>query len=124
LIFIVIGLLYAGVATPTEVAGLGAFFAGLIGFLLRRLTWAGALQAFKGTVRISAMIFMILIGAYVFGYFMTESTGHLSEYLPYFRKNKKRDFRALFIVRINAACREADLSYSKFMHGLKLAAWI
>ena len=37
------------------------------------------------------------------------------------RKNKKRDFRALFIVRINAACREAGLSYSKFMHGLKLA---
>jgi large subunit ribosomal protein L20 len=37
------------------------------------------------------------------------------------RKNKKRDFRALFIVRINAACREVELSYSKFMHGLKLA---
>jgi len=37
------------------------------------------------------------------------------------RKNKKRDFRALFIVRINAACRAMDLSYSKFMHGLKLA---
>lgn len=73
LIFIVIGLLYAGVATPTEVAGLGAFFAGLIGIMLRRLTWAGALQAFKGTVRISAMIFMILIGAYIFGYFMTLS---------------------------------------------------
>lgn len=37
------------------------------------------------------------------------------------RKQKKRDFRALFIVRINAACREAGLSYSKFMHGLKVA---
>jgi C4-dicarboxylate transporter DctM subunit len=73
LIFIVIGLLYAGVATPTEVAGLGAFFAGLIGVLLRRLTWDGAFQAFKGTVRICAMIFMILIGAYIFGYFMTLS---------------------------------------------------
>lgn len=73
LIFIVIALLYAGVATPTEVAGLGAFFAGLIGIILRRLTWTGALQAFKGTVRISAMIFMLLIGAYIFGYFMTLS---------------------------------------------------
>jgi tripartite ATP-independent transporter DctM subunit len=73
LIFIVMGLLYAGVATPTEVGGLGAFFAGLIGIILRRLTWAGALQAFKATVRISAMIFMILIGATVFGYFMTLS---------------------------------------------------
>ena len=37
------------------------------------------------------------------------------------RKNKKRDFRALFIVRINAACRDSGLSYSKFMHGLKVA---
>ena len=37
------------------------------------------------------------------------------------RKNKKRDFRALWIVRINAACREAGLSYSQFMHGLKTA---
>jgi len=37
------------------------------------------------------------------------------------RKNKKRDFRALWIVRINAACREAGISYSKFVHGLKAA---
>jgi tripartite ATP-independent transporter DctM subunit len=73
LIVIIMGLLYAGVATPTEVAGLGAFFAGLIGILLHRLTWAGALQAFRATMRITAMIFMILIGATVFGYFMTLS---------------------------------------------------
>jgi large subunit ribosomal protein L20 len=37
------------------------------------------------------------------------------------RKNKKRDFRALWIVRINAACRDAGISYSKFVHGLKVA---
>ena len=37
------------------------------------------------------------------------------------RKNKKRDFRALWIVRINAACRAAGISYSKFLHGLKAA---
>jgi large subunit ribosomal protein L20 len=37
------------------------------------------------------------------------------------RKNKKRDYRALWIVRINAACRAADIPYSKFMHGLKAA---
>jgi large subunit ribosomal protein L20 len=37
------------------------------------------------------------------------------------RKNKKREYRALWIARINAACRAADLSYSKFMHGLKAA---
>ena len=37
------------------------------------------------------------------------------------RKQKKRDFRKLWIARINAAARLNDLSYSKFMHGLKLA---
>ncbi len=37
------------------------------------------------------------------------------------RKLKKRDFRTLWIARINAACRQNDISYSKFMHGLKVA---
>ena len=37
------------------------------------------------------------------------------------RRQKKRDFRRLWIVRINAACRLNDLSYSRFMNGLKKA---
>ncbi|SHN06415.1 MULTISPECIES: 50S ribosomal protein L20 [Gracilibacillus] len=37
------------------------------------------------------------------------------------RRQKKRDFRKLWIARINAAARLNDLSYSRFMHGLKLA---
>jgi large subunit ribosomal protein L20 len=37
------------------------------------------------------------------------------------RRLKKRNFRSLWIVRINAACRTADISYSKFINGLKLA---
>jgi large subunit ribosomal protein L20 len=37
------------------------------------------------------------------------------------RKNKKREYRSLWIVRINAACRAAGLSYSQFLHGLKAA---
>ena len=37
------------------------------------------------------------------------------------RKLKKRDFRKLWIVRINAACRLNEMKYSQFMHGLKLA---
>lgn len=37
------------------------------------------------------------------------------------RKAKKREFRALWIQRINAAVREYDLSYSQFMNGLKKA---
>lgn len=37
------------------------------------------------------------------------------------RKQKKRDFRRLWIVRINAACRLNDMNYSTFMNGLKQA---
>ncbi len=37
------------------------------------------------------------------------------------RKQKKRDFRSLWITRISAACRMNDINYSRFMHGLKMA---
>jgi large subunit ribosomal protein L20 len=37
------------------------------------------------------------------------------------RKVKKRDFRRLWIIRINAACRMRGLRYSEFIHGLQLA---
>ncbi len=37
------------------------------------------------------------------------------------RRNRKRDFRRLWVTRINAAARQNNLSYSQFMHGLKLA---
>jgi large subunit ribosomal protein L20 len=37
------------------------------------------------------------------------------------RRNRKRDFRRLWIVRINAAARREGLSYNEFMHGLKTA---
>ena len=37
------------------------------------------------------------------------------------RRTKKRNFRALWITRISAACRQQDMSYSSFVHGLELA---
>lgn len=37
------------------------------------------------------------------------------------RKRKKRDFRRLWITRISAACKQNQMNYSTFMHGLKLA---
>jgi large subunit ribosomal protein L20 len=38
------------------------------------------------------------------------------------RRNKKRDFRSLWIIRVGAAARRHDLSYSKFINGLKKAS--
>ena len=48
---------------------------------------------------------------------MKEQVQHSLQY----RRNKKRDVRRLWIQRINAAARMNDMSYSTFMHGLKLA---
>jgi C4-dicarboxylate transporter, DctM subunit len=73
LIVLVIALLYTGVATPTEVGALGAFLALVIGVVFGRLTLAGAVQAVRQTIKTSAMIFMILIGATIFGYYMAMS---------------------------------------------------
>lgn len=64
------------------------------------------------------------------GFFLTKSKLHraaqeaLEKALKYAyvgRKLKKRDFRSLWITRIGAACRNHDISYSKFMGGLKAA---
>jgi C4-dicarboxylate transporter DctM subunit len=73
LILIVLVLLYTGIATPSEVGALGALLAAVIGAAFGRLTWAETVEALKSTIRTSAMIFLILIGATVFGYYMTLS---------------------------------------------------
>ncbi len=50
-----------------------------------------------------------------------EQVMHSGKYAYRDRRQKKRDFRKLWITRINAACRMNNISYSKFMHGLQLA---
>ena len=50
-----------------------------------------------------------------------EQVQHSLQYQYRDRRAKKREFRSLWIQRINAAARQNDLSYSTLMHGLKLA---
>ncbi len=50
-----------------------------------------------------------------------EQVRHSLKYATRDRRNRKRDFRGLWIVRINAAARENGLSYSQFIRGLKSA---
>ncbi len=73
LIFLVLVLLYTGIVTPTEVGAIGAFLSAVIGVAFGRLRWAGAIEALKLTIRTSAMIFMIIIGATIFGSYMALS---------------------------------------------------
>ncbi len=50
-----------------------------------------------------------------------EAVQHAWQYAYAARKKKKADFRGLWIVRINAACRNAGISYSRFVEGMKAA---
>ncbi len=50
-----------------------------------------------------------------------EAVWHAERYAYRDRRSRKGDFRRLWIQRINAAARQDGLSYSRFMHGLKLA---
>ena len=48
-----------------------------------------------------------------------EAVIHARAYAFRDRRNRKRDFRRLWIIRVNAACREAGLTYAQFMNNLK-----
>jgi len=50
-----------------------------------------------------------------------EQVQHSLQYAYRDRRNKKREIRRLWITRINAACRLNDISYSRFINGLKVA---
>jgi C4-dicarboxylate transporter, DctM subunit len=73
LIICVLGLLYSGIVTPTEVGAIGALMSAVIGLAMKRLTWAGMIEALRLTIRVTAMIFLIIFGAKIFGYYMTLS---------------------------------------------------
>jgi C4-dicarboxylate transporter, DctM subunit len=70
---IVMGGLYTGWFTPTEAAGVGAFGAFVITVIKGKLSYASLKEALFATTRTTAMVFLILIGAHIFGYFITIS---------------------------------------------------
>lgn len=67
----VTGVIYTGVATPTEASGLGAFGAFLIALWERKVTIAGMKRALVHAAHASCMIIMIIVCAKIFGYFFT-----------------------------------------------------
>ncbi|MEQ8490460.1 MAG: TRAP transporter large permease [Marinovum algicola] len=70
-VFVVAGI-YSGAVTVTEAAAVGCFGAIMIAaVLLRRMGWREFMGALERTTRPTAMIFTIIIGAHIFGYFVT-----------------------------------------------------
>jgi len=66
LIFLVLGTIFVGIATPTEGGGLGALGALILAVLNRRLSWDLLKQAMNSSTRLSCFVLFILIGSSVF----------------------------------------------------------
>ena len=77
LIFLVLGTIFIGVATPTEGGAMGASGALILGALKRRLTWDLVRQAVESTAKLSAFVLFILIGARVFSLTFYGVSGHI-----------------------------------------------
>jgi TRAP-type mannitol/chloroaromatic compound transport system permease large subunit len=77
LIFLVLGTIFIGVATPTEGGAMGASGALILGAIKRRLTWDLVRQAAESTAKLSAFVVFILIGARVFSLTFYGVNGHI-----------------------------------------------
>jgi tripartite ATP-independent transporter DctM subunit len=77
LIFLVLGTIFIGVATPTEGGAMGASGALILGALKRRLNWDLIRQAIESTAKLSAFVVFILIGARVFSLTFYGVSGHI-----------------------------------------------
>ncbi len=73
LLFLVTGVIYLGVATPTEAAALGAFGALLLTAAMGRLSYKTLRAVLARSARATCMILMIVIGAHIFGFYLTLS---------------------------------------------------
>jgi TRAP-type mannitol/chloroaromatic compound transport system permease large subunit len=77
LIFLVLGTIFVGIATPTEGGGMGAFGALVLAIMNRRLSWDLLKQAMNSTSRLSCFVMFILIGSSVFGLIFRGVNGDL-----------------------------------------------
>lgn len=66
IVFLVVGVIFLGIATPSEAAGTGVLGTFVMALLYRRLSWAVIVKAVKGTLRVSGMILLILASAGAF----------------------------------------------------------
>ncbi|CCG41776.1 TRAP transporter large permease [Magnetospirillum molischianum] len=77
LIFLVLGTIFLGIATPTEGGAMGAAGALVLALIRRKLSWAQLSQAMESTARLSSFVLFILIGSTVFGLVFRAVNGDL-----------------------------------------------
>jgi TRAP-type mannitol/chloroaromatic compound transport system permease large subunit len=77
LIFLVLGTIFLGVATPTEGGAMGALGALIMAFGRRRLKFAQLMQALESTTKLAVFVLFILIGSTVFSFTFNSADGHI-----------------------------------------------
>ena len=87
LIFLVLGTIFMGLATPTEAGAMGTVGAMVLAAMNRRLTWTLLRQAMENTMRLTAMVIFILVGSTVFSLVFQGVDGgiwieHILSHLP------------------------------------------
>lgn len=68
---VVIGGIYSGIFTPTEAGAIGASWSLLLIVMVRKLTWAVLKDSIVETIRTTSMVFLIVIGAFIFSHFLS-----------------------------------------------------
>lgn len=103
---VVIGGLYAGIFTPNEAAGVGAFGAFALSLLKKRLSWSTFTGSLKEAVQTTGMCYLILLGAMFFGYFLAVSRvpNQLAELIMGLNANKYLVLMAILLVMVVLGC--------------------
>jgi tripartite ATP-independent transporter DctM subunit len=73
LFIVVIGGIYMGVFTTEEAAGIGAFGTFFFAIVRKKMSWAVFKESLVNTIQTTGMLFMIILGAMIFGYFLSVS---------------------------------------------------
>lgn len=77
LIFLVLGTIFLGVATPTEGGAMGALGALILAFIKRSLSWKLMQEAMDNTAKLASFVLFILIGSTVFSFTFNAADGHI-----------------------------------------------
>ncbi|MBM6550086.1 TRAP transporter large permease [Marinomonas ostreistagni] len=117
LIFIVLGSIYGGIATPTEAGAVGVIGAMIVAAIYRRLNWALLAQALQRTIRMSGNILFIVFTSMIFAY-ATALSGAGEELVEYLQDADVSRLAFLLIVMVIFAI------LGCFMEGLGMIAII
>jgi C4-dicarboxylate transporter DctM subunit len=103
---LIIGGLYLGVFTPTEASGVGVVGVAVIGFIKKKLTWSNLKPALEDTGIISSMIYLIIVGGFLFARFLavTQITENVVHFMQDLNLNKYVFILAITILYLILGC--------------------